>query len=283
MEAQSERLNLKEHASRPGTPHFCCYNSAVLRKILFSPLIFLSFCAAQEASTPQQPQVKVNMLNVCSPSQEEQQEIASALAKIPRRPSFSEDFEVDRGRSVIDQNANPLPIGSQMPGNAVQMPSETSIADFVRVRRDLAGSGNYSNVQYSFSRDSKQMVETLVFRVRDPKDLLQVSIEDSASSVTNSAVMLGSATPAGRIKLERFGKSSVVLARCLGNEGSPAPNQGAYEPLFASASTVLSDYRNLFGAKTLVPEELARIKRTGTGAAKPSATPPKKTTSTNPK
>ena len=28
------------------------------------------------------------------------------------------------------------------------------------------------------------MTETVVFRVRDPKDLLEVSIEDSASSVT---------------------------------------------------------------------------------------------------
>jgi hypothetical protein len=106
------------------------------------------------------------------------------------------------------------------------------------------------------------MIETLVFRVRDPKDLLQVSIEDSASSVTSASAMLGSATPANRIRLERFGKSSVVLARCSGTTESPAPDQTKYEPLFASASSILSDYRGVFGAKTLVPEELARISLT---------------------
>jgi hypothetical protein len=194
------------------------------------------------------------MLNVCTPSADEQQEIASALSHIPQRPSFSQDFEVDRGRSVLDQTASPLALA-----NTGGTPSETAVADFVRLRRDLTGSGIYSNVQYSFSRDSKQMVETLVFRVRDPKDLLQVSIEDSASSVTSASAMLGSATPASRIRLERFGKSSVVLARCSGTTEGPAPDQSKYEPLFASASSTLSDYRRVFGVKTLVPDELARI------------------------
>ena len=103
------------------------------------------------------------------------------------------------------------------------------------------------------------MVETLVFRVRDPKDLLQVSIEDSASAVTPPATMLSSSTPASRIKLERFGKSSVVLARCSGSEAGPPPDQSAYEPLFQSASSILSNYRGLLGARTTVPAELERI------------------------
>ena len=229
-------------------------------------------CAAQEGGTPpSQPKVKVNMLNVCSPGADEQQEIASALAKIPKRPSFSEDFEVDRGRSVLDQNAAALALGNAAPGAAVQTPSDSAVADFVRLRRDLTGAGTYSNVQYSFSRDSQQMVETLVFRVRDPKELLQVSIEDSASSVTPPSAMLGSATPASRIKLERFGKSSVVLARCSGTTESPAPDQSKYEPLFAAASAALSGYRTTFGARTLIPEELARISRTAGSATKPAA------------
>jgi hypothetical protein len=72
--------------------------------------------------------------------------------------------------------------------------------------------------------------------------------------------MLGSATPASRIKLERFGKASVVLARCAGSEASPAaPDQSAYEPLFASASDILTDYRNLLDARRTVPGELARV------------------------
>lgn len=225
----------------------------------------VSLCAAQQPSASQEkPEVKVHTLNVCTPSAEEQQEIASALAHIPKRPSFSQDFEIDRGRSVLDQNASPLAIA-----NTAEPSGESTVADFVRLRRDLTGNSAYSNVQYSFSRDNKQMVETLVFRVRDPKDLLQVSIEDSASSVTAASAMLGAATPANRIKLERFGKSSVVLARCSGTSDSPAPDQSKYEPLFASASAVVSEYRRMFGAKTLVPEELTRISRTASPAAKP--------------
>jgi len=239
----------------------------VFQKILALGISFYGFvCLAQETGAPaQQPQVKVNVLNVCTPSADEQQEITSALTKIPQHPVFSEDFEVDRGRSVLDQNA------SRLLANAVTTPADSTVADFVRLRRDIKGSGPYSNVQYSFSRDSKQMVETLVFRVGEAKDLLQVSIEDSASSVTSASAMLGSSTPASRIKLERFGKSSVVLARCSGSGEGHAPDQSQYEPLFRSASSVLADYRALFGVKALVPGELARI--ASVSAAKRPAKP----------
>ncbi len=242
-----------------------CYNAAVSRTILI--MIVLSWgmvCVAQESAPPSKmPPVKVNILNVCTPSQEEQQEIAAALTGIPKRPSFSADFEVDRGRSVLDPRANPL-VAAGVPATG-----ETAVADFVRMRHDMGGGSLYSTVQYSFSRDSKQMVETLVFRIRDVKELLQLSIDDSASSVTPAAVMLGSATPASRIKLERFGKPSVVLARCSSMETGQQVDQSKYEPLFASASAVLSNYRELLGAKMLVPEELARL---GHSRTKPAPT-----------
>ncbi|MGO9826854.1 MAG: hypothetical protein ACLPMG_16485 [Terriglobales bacterium] len=228
----------------------------MFRKIFTLSVIFAEtlLCPAQEASAPPKPQVRVHVLNVCAPSPEEQQEIASALAHVPAKPAFSPDFEVDRGRSVLDPSANPL-----FAGNSAPATSDTASADFVRIRHDLTAQSVYSTVQYSFSRDREQMVETLVFQVREPKDLMQVSIEDSASSVTTAAVMLGAGTPASRIKLERFGKSSVVLARCPGEAGSPPPDQSAYEPLFASASSLLADYRRILGAKALIPEELARM------------------------
>ena len=218
-------------------------------------------CLAQEPAPPK-PQVKVNVLNVCSPSPAEQQEISSALARIPKRPSFSPDFEVDRGRSVLDPNANPItgmPNATAAPANS----SEPALAEFVRIRRDFPNGETFSTAQYSFSRDKEQMVETLVFRLREAKDLLEISIESSASSVTTAAAMLSAATPAGRIKLERFGKSSVVLARCSGSNGGPAPDQSAYESLFASASSILSDYRGVLDARNLIPAELARISGTG--------------------
>lgn len=210
------------------------------------------------AQQSQQPPVKVNVLNVCAPSAEEQQEISSALARVPKQTSFSQDFEVDRGRSLLDQAPDFLQSGQKAPPAAN---SET--ADWVRIRREFSGQNFFATVQYSFSHDPKSMIETLVFRARDAKDLLDIAIEDSASAVTTPAGMLATDTPATRIKLERFGKSSVVLARCSATENSPPPDQSAYEPLFQSASAVMANYRTLLGIRQTVPDELARIGATG--------------------
>ena len=219
---------------------------------------------AQQAS---QPQVKVNMLNVCSPSADDQREISSALARVPKQPLFAPDFEVDRGRTSMEENPNFL-----QPGQSARLSSADDTANWVRIRREFSVQALFSTVQYSFSTDPKNMVETLVFRVRDPKDLMQVSIEDSTSAVTTPATMLTTNTPAARIKLERFGKSSVVLARCYATDTGPAPDQSAYEPLFQSASTIVANYRGLLGARRMVPEELARL---GTGARRKPKLPGK--------
>jgi hypothetical protein len=149
-------------------------------------------------------------------------------------------------------------------------PGAISSADWVRVRREFPDAAIFSNVQYSFSVDSKNMVETLVLRVRDPKDVLQISIEDSASAIASAAAMLSSSTPVSRVKLERFGKSSVVLARCSGGDGNPSADQSAYEPIFRSASSIMDRYRTALGARKMVPGELARL---GVGtASRPAGT-----------
>jgi hypothetical protein len=202
----------------------------------------------------QQPPVKVNVLNVCTPSAEEQKEIASALSRVPKQPLFSQDFEVARGRSSLAEGP-----GFLQAGQSAQLSGEPSVANWVRLRRDFGVQAAFSTVQYSFSNDGKDMVETLVLHVRDPKDLVQLSIEDSASAVTSPAAMLETSTPASRIKLERFGKSSVVLARCSGSEGSAPPDQSAYEPLFTSASSIMTNYRGLLNARHTVPDELTRV------------------------
>jgi hypothetical protein len=214
----------------------------------------MSLFRAGLVSAQQQPQVKVNVLNVCSPSPDEQKEIASALARVPKQPLFSQDFEVARGRSSLAESP-----GFLQAGQSAQMSDEPSVASWVRLRREFAVQAVFSTVQYSFSNDGKNMVETLVLHVRDPKELVQLSIEDSASAVTTPAAMLGAATPASRIKLERFGKASVVLARCTASESGPVPDQSAYEPLFVGASGILNDYRNLLSAQRTVPDELARV------------------------
>ena len=216
---------------------------------------------AVAATFAQQPEVKVNVLNVCTPSADEQKELTSALAKVPAKPTFATDFEVSRGRSTLDPNA-PIPGIQAMPSGTA------STANYVRIRREFPDSGPFANVQYSFSVDAQSMVETLVLRVREPKDLMQISIEDSASAVASPAAMLLANTPVSRIKLERFGKSSVVLARCSGTAGGPAPDQSAYEPIFRSASAIMSRYREGLGASRTVPQELAHL---GVGAqSKPS-------------
>jgi hypothetical protein len=240
----------------------------VLRKplLIVLGLGLTRLAAAQQAQSPAQPQVKVNMLNVCSPSAEEQQEIASALTRVPKQPLFGPDFEVDRGRSSLEGSASFL-----QAGKSAQMASATGAADWVRLRREFSVQAIFSTVQYSFSRDPRNMIETLVFRVRDPKDLLQMSIEDSASAVTTPLAMLGTDTPASRIQLERFGKASVVLARCAGSDANPAPDQSAYEPMFKGASEIMAQYRILLNAKHTVPEELARVGGTKPASPKPAS------------
>ena len=241
---------------------------------LLSGLLAVSLtppAAAQEPAAPAsaQPQVKVNMLNVCTPSADEQKEIASALARVPKEPLFGGDFEVTRGRSTMSDIPNFL-----KPGQTTHVAGEPSVASYVRIRREFSVQALFSSVQYSFSNDGQNMVETLVLHVRDPKDLMELSLEDSATSVTSSEAMLGSNTPASRVRLERFGKASVALARCLGNEGGPVPDQSAYEPLFRSASDVLANYRGLLTVKKIVPEELVNI----SAEFKPKPAPASKTT-----
>ena len=222
--------------------------------------------SAQQSPAQQTPPVKVNVLNVCTPSAEDQKELSAALAKVPGKPMFSKDYEIARGHSTLDPNA-PLPGMEALPAGAA------STADWVRVRREFPDAFFFSNVQYSFSVDSSNMVEILVLRVRDPKDLMQISIEDSASSVTSASAMLSSNTPVSRIRLERFGKSSVALARCPATEGNPAPDQSVYEPIFHSASAILNRYRDALGVRKTVPQELARLgvgSSTKTGAGRKS-------------
>lgn len=232
----------------------------VFRKVLFLTAAFFLTCVSALLGK-QQPQVKVNVLNVCTPSAEEQKEISSALSRVPKQPLFSQDFEVARGRSSLTEAP-----GFLQAGQSAQISDEPSVATWVRLRREFSMQALFSTVQYSFSNDGKNMIETLVLHVRDPKDLVQLSIEDSASSVTSPAAMLAASSPASRIKLERFGKSSVVLARCTAGEGGPVPDQSVYEPLFASASSILTNYRTLLNARHTVPDELARV---ATATSKP--------------
>jgi hypothetical protein len=238
--------------------------------ILLATFVALPAMSQQAPEAPStQPQVKVNMLNVCTPSGEEQKEIAAALARVPKQPLFAPDFEISHGSSTLTDSPNFL-----QPGKGAQVSDEPSIARYVRIRREFAVQALFATVQYSFSNDGQTMIETLVLHVRDPKDLIQVSMEDSASAISSAEAMVAANTPASRIRLERFGKSSIALARCNGSENGAPPDQSAYEPLFRSASEVLANYRSLLGVRHTVPAELAQIPA---AAASQTATKPKST------
>jgi hypothetical protein len=245
----------------------------VLSKLILIPAVFLAtlpgLCQQAPEAPSTQPQVKVNMLNVCTPSVEEQKEIAAALARVPKQPLFAADFEISHGLSTLTEAPNFL-----QPGKGAQMSDEPSVASYVRIRREFSVQALFASVQYSFSNDGQSMVETLVLHVRDPKDLIQVSMEDSASATSSPETMVAANTPASRIRLERFGKSSVALARCPGSENGPPPDQSAYEPLFRSASEVLANYRSLLGVRHTVPAELAQIPGAQKAAVKSKAIRP---------
>jgi len=204
-----------------------------LRFFLITAFCSIAICAqAQQQPKQGDMQVHINYLNVCSPSEADKQEIVSALERIPAAPRFGPEFEIARGRSTAP---------------------DAPIASWVRVRHEFPPEAPLTNAQYSVSLDAKDIIETVVFRWREPKDVMQVSIEDSVSAVAAPATVVSSDTPARRIRVERFGKPSLGLARCS------EADQTAYESVFAAASRVMSRYRTALGVRRSVPPELARL------------------------
>ena len=201
---------------------------------------------AQQSAEPQskdQPQVRVNYLNVCTPSKDDQQEIHSALSHIPPA-KFSTDFEISRGQATVP---------------------DAPLASYVRIRHEFAATVPFIAAQYSLSMDPKSIVEDLVFRPRDPKDIIQIQLEDTVTGAIDARSVLATDTPVSRIKLERFGKPSIVLARCENAD------QSVYQPLFNEASAVMLRFRTALGTKRLIPRELGAL------GALPAAKPaPKK-------
>ena len=197
----------------------------------FCAIVFAQGSPDSTKKSEQNPPVKVNILNVCTPSAEDQRELKAALAHAPKSPIFATDYEISRGVSTVQ------------PGSS---------ARYVRVRRDFKSDSPLATIQYSLSTDPESTVETLVFRGRDVKDLLALSIEDNLStSASKPAAVIASDTPASRVRVERLGKSTVALARC------EKVDQSEYEPIFAQASSVLAEYRRVLKLQTLLANDVA--------------------------
>jgi hypothetical protein len=203
----------------------------------------------QPPAADQQPPVHVTVLNVCTPPDDEKKLLADTLAHIAAKPAFSSDFEVARGRTAATGGELAARLGGTVPAST-----------WVRMRREFA-SGYFANVQYSMTRDDSGIAEVLVFRVRDPKEVMQIALSDAVTSAADPGMVLAGDTPAARIKIERFGKSSVGLAHC------PGADQKPYQALFTNANQVLASYRTILGARTTVPGEFARLGKAP--AAKP--------------
>lgn len=187
------------------------------------------------------PQVKVNYLNVCTPGKDEEAIIKGALAAVQPKPAFSADFELSRGRTSL---------------------KDAPDAKYVRLRRDFAAESLLLTAQYSMSTDATNTVEILVLRPRDPKDFLQVVMEDRMSAgAAKPLSLLQVDTPTSRVRIERLNKSSAVLTRC------PDVDQGAYEPVFHQASEIMAQYRSALGLRTAFRSDLAWLNADAKAAA----------------
>ena len=229
-----------------------------MTRLLPPALTAVIVIAVAAAQSDKKTQVKINYLNVCAPSVEEQKELLGALARLPAHPRFSEDFEVSRGRTSLTEP--PIKLAGVETEEAPAAAGGTS--KWVRVRREFAADAPFVSVQYSVSVDQKNIVETLVFRSREAKDVIQTSLEDSVSASSDPLQVLKVDTPVDRVRIERFGKSSVVLTRC------PSADQKIYQPLFDQGSSVLAHYRGMLGVQQIVPADLKRL---GVGASAKAA------------
>lgn len=185
--------------------------------------------AAQEA---QKKRVQINVINVCTPKEAEVKEMQAALERISAKPRFTADFEVARGRSSVD----------------------ASVSRWVRVRREFGADSPFTTAQYTMSvnMEDNGVTETLVLRLRDPKDVVQVALQANVTAGDPAAV-LASDTPSNHISVERYGKAPLAVKRCLSAE------QASSQPLFQRASSLLTAYRAALGVRSFVPGDLARV------------------------
>jgi hypothetical protein len=196
-----------------------------------------------------QTKIQVNFVNSCRPGQADVEEMGRALARVKGRPVFSADFEISRGLTTLSEaeaRAAGLPEGSG-----------TTPSTWVRIRKEYPEKAVLTNAQYSLSVEGSSTSEVLALHLRESKagegsEVLQILISDSVTGSAAHVVKVD--TPPDRIRIERFGKASIVLARCGGMD------QSGYEPLFAAAGGILAEYRSAMAVKSVVLVELEHMR-----------------------
>src|SRR6185312_11370526 len=88
-----------------------------------------------------------------------------------------------------------------------------------------------------------------------------------SATAVKPASALDADTPATHIELERFGKSSIALARCENRD------QSTYEPLFTEATKLLAQYRKALGLRTMFRNDLTWLSTPEATVTKPKAKP----------
>ena len=219
----------------------------MLKLVAISIFLLASAVAGQQDPAQDKPPVRLNYLNVCTPTADEQAVLKSALSRISTKPGFVEDFEISRGIATV-KDAGP--------------------SRYVRLRREFAAQSAWLTAQYSLSTDTSSTVEILVLRLRDPKEFHEISLEArvSADAATPLSVVTAD-TPPARVRVERLGKGAVALARCEGAD------QNVYEPLFKQAADIMAAYRGALGMRTAFRSDIAwlsgRRKSSNSGKSSP--------------
>jgi hypothetical protein len=205
------------------------------------PIALAATLQAQAPPSPSEPKIQVNFLNSCHPPSADLDEMNRALARVKEKPKFSADFEIARGVTTL----------TEAEAHATGVRADSGPSAWVRIRHEFPEKALLSDAQYSLSVEGGSASEALALHLRDSKEALQILISDSVTGSATEAVQAD--TPPDRVRVERFGKSSIVLARC------PGIDQSAYEPVFQTAGEILVTYRSAMAVKTVAPAELAHL------------------------
>jgi hypothetical protein len=228
------------------TPNALRYglSALLLAGLLATPLAPLALAQDAPSVAPSpKPKIQVNFLNTCRPPEGDLAEMGRALARVKDRPSFSTDFEISRGLTTLNEpeaRAAGAPEGSG-----------GTLSTWVRIHKEFPEKAVLTDAQYSLSAEASSASEVLALHMRDTREVLQILISDSVTGTPAQVAKVD--TPPDRIRIERFGKPSIVLARCSGID------QSAYEPLFVAAGGILEKYRAAMAVKRVVPAELAHL------------------------